>query len=501
MQRRRTKAQNLRYHLIAPLINEAQNIHDKAHRHKAAANIAAANHTTPKRILRLYYRYMATGSLMAVKPATSHSNPTYDWAIRTYYYSSKRLSLRAAYEMMLIEKYTDKEGNLCEGAPGWSGFQHYFYRHAYHKRPEKLIAREGLSNYQRNHRKLSGTASEWRSEIGCFQMDATQADLYLVSRLDRSSVIGRPNIYLAVDTATRLIAGIYIGMEAGEGAVMACLANAAEDKVAFCARYGIAITQAQWPCHDVPEEMVTDQGREFTGERMNEFCTRYGAELHILPPFRPDRKGIVEKTFDLLQGRYKPMLRGKGVIEPDAQERWATDYRSQAILDLDEFTAVVLHCVIYLNSGRCLQDGKTPAQKWLQSEKKLLSADPAEIYRMGLQRTTATMTRRGIRYNRMYYVPQDKDLLAVGDRCTIAYDERDVGQIYIVSDSAYHLCKLTGTMQGSVCRTELDKEKSRGDDAKKEARRQQIAAELKLACELKQLIEEADRRRQEGDRP
>ena len=90
MQRRRTKAQNLRYHLIAPLINEAQNIHDKAHRHKAAANIAAANHTTPKRILRLYYRYMATGSLMAVKPATSHSNPTYDWAIRTYYYSSKR---------------------------------------------------------------------------------------------------------------------------------------------------------------------------------------------------------------------------------------------------------------------------------------------------------------------------------------------------------------------------------------------------------------------------
>lgn len=491
-----------RLDIIQPLLEEEQCICNKELRKNKAAEAACSHHTTARRVLRLYYRYLATGTLLSARTQRKpEKNVVYDWAIRTYYYSSKRLSLRAAYEMMLIEKYTDKEGNLCEGAPGWSGFQHYFYRHAYHKRPEKLIAREGLSNYQRNHRKLSGTVSEWRSEIGCFQMDATQADLYLVSRLDRSSVIGRPNIYLAVDTATRLIAGIYIGMEAGEGAVMACLANAAEDKVAFCARYGIAITQAQWPCHDVPEEMVTDQGREFTGERMNEFCTRYGAELHILPPFRPDRKGIVEKTFDLLQGHYKPMLRGKGVIEPDAQERWATDYRSQAILDLDEFTAVVLHCVIYLNSGRCLQDGKTPAQKWLQSEKKLLSADPAEIYRMGLQRTTATMTRRGIRYNRMYYVPQDKDLLAVGDRCTIAYDERDVGQIYIVSSSAYHLCKLTGTMQGSICRAELDKEKSRGDDAKKEAKGQQIAAEVKLACELKRLIEDADRRRQEGDRP
>ena len=31
-------------------------------------------------------------------------------------------------------------------------------------------------------------------------MDATQADLYLVSRLDRKAVIGKLNIYLAVDT-------------------------------------------------------------------------------------------------------------------------------------------------------------------------------------------------------------------------------------------------------------------------------------------------------------
>ncbi|MEQ2428995.1 hypothetical protein [Enterocloster hominis (ex Hitch et al. 2024)] len=62
-------------------------------------------------------------------------------------------------------------------------------------------------------------------------MDATEADIYLVSRFDRTAVVGRPNIYMAVDTATQLIAGIYIGLDAGETAVMACLANAASDKV------------------------------------------------------------------------------------------------------------------------------------------------------------------------------------------------------------------------------------------------------------------------------
>ena len=68
-------------------------------------------------------------------------------------------------------------------------------------------------------------------------MDATQADIYLVSRPDRSEVIGRPYIYLAVDTATQLIAGVYVGMDAGEQAVINCLSNAAADKVSLCKRY------------------------------------------------------------------------------------------------------------------------------------------------------------------------------------------------------------------------------------------------------------------------
>lgn len=80
----------------------------------------------------------------------------------------------------------------------------------------------------------------WKHRIGSYQMDATQADLYLVSSFDRSLIIGRPYIYLAVDTVTELIAGIYVGLESGETAVMACLANAAADKVAYS--FAVTIT-------------------------------------------------------------------------------------------------------------------------------------------------------------------------------------------------------------------------------------------------------------------
>lgn len=60
---------------------------------------------------------------------------------------------------------------------------------------------------------------QYRESVGCYQVDETQGDIYLVSKWDRSKVIGRPNVYLAIDTASGLIAGLYVGLDAGETAM------------------------------------------------------------------------------------------------------------------------------------------------------------------------------------------------------------------------------------------------------------------------------------------
>ena len=349
-----TPAQATRLQMIQPLLNCEDCISDKSLRYRMAAEAAQQHQTTTRRILHLYYRYLATGRVTAKKRTlqVSKSNHMIEQSIRRYYYGAKRLSLRAAYEMMLLEDYVGPDGQLDSDAPTWSQFRHYYYDKGYHKDPQKIIAREGLTKYQRDHRPAWGTSAGWRPQPGSYQMDATQADIYLVSRQDRSIVVGRPYIYLAVDTATHLIAGVYVGYSCDETAVMACIAQAASDKVEYCARCGIEITPEQWPSVGMPSEIITDKGREFFGPRMSELCRRYGLEVLTLPPFRPDFKGTVEKSIDLLQQRYKPLLRGKGVIEDDAQERWATDYRTQATLDLDDFARVVIHSILYLNSGR-----------------------------------------------------------------------------------------------------------------------------------------------------
>ena len=388
-----TPAQEARLQMIQPLLNCDKCISDKSQRYRMAAEAAQQHQTTTRRILRLYYRYLATGRLTQKRTQqASKSNQMIERAIRRYYFGAKRLSLRSAYEMMLLEDYVGPEGGIDSDAPTWSQFRHYYYGHSLHKDPQKIIAREGLTKYQRDHRPAWGTSSGWRPQPGSYQMDATQADIYLLSRQDRSIVVGRPYIYLAVDTATHLIAGVYIGFSCDETAVMACIEQATMDKVAYCARYGIEITPEQWPSAGMPSEIITDQGREFFGPRMSELCRRYGLEVLTLPPFRPDCKGAVEKTIDLLQQRYKPMLRGRGVIGDDAQERWATDYRTQATLDLDDFARVVIHSVLYLNSGR-LVDGKTPAERWTELSPRLMAVDPQELHIQTLPRDTAKLTR------------------------------------------------------------------------------------------------------------
>lgn len=475
-------ARQKRMDMIAPLVEDRECIISGRKRQDRAKRQAERFDTTSARIVRLYLRYLATGQVMDTWKRPNVERPEFDAAIRKYYFSSKKFSLRAVYEMLVLESYTGSDGSIQTNAPSWQSFRSYFYSRRYHKLERKVIAREGLGEYQRNHRPAFGSATAWRPQVGSYQMDATVGNVYLVSRLDRKTVIGRPIIYLAVDTATQLIAGIYVGLDSGEQAVMSCLANAVEDKRDFCRRHGLTVSKSQWPNFGVPREIISDRGREFTGTRMQELSRRYGVELQSLPPYRPDLKALVERTFGLLQEKYAPLLRGRGYIEEAAQERYSVDYRSQAVLTLEEFTQIVLHCVIFVNSARRLPCGKTPAELWLEQSPKLLAVDAGEIYRMTLPRKEVRLTRNGFRVNGMYYVPGDMDGLTIGDSYTIAHDASDLRSIYVVGKDSYRTCTLAQkyAMYAGLTKEELsaarDQETEMGRDAERRETEGSIAA-------------------------
>lgn len=473
--------------------------------------IAAEHGTTEKRLQRLYYNYLAHGCLTRSKPREPVTRRDFDDAIRKYYFSAKRNSLRTAYELFLLERYTNN-GAVDESAPSWNSFRLYYYRH-WSDDPQKDISRDGLTHYQRNKRPLYGSAMQYRERIGSYQVDETPADIYIVSKWDRSKVIGRPNVYLAIDTASGLIAGLYVGLDAGEGAMTACLANSAADKAAYCAKYGIDLNPVDWPARGLPSELISDRGGEFTGERINELCISYGIDCQALPPFRAEEKPLVERAMGLIQESYKSLLRGRGVIGDDVQERWATDYRKQAILTLDEYTAVVIRCIIALNKGRVLTDighlpveaPNTPAALWAwlmeQGKCSLLDVDAEEVYRRALPRASAKVTRKGVSFNGLRYLPERGAELPIGGKVTFGYDAADTSAIYVIGeDKALLPCYLAPSNARYQGYTAADVAIMRKQEAEqeREARQNELIVRVQMHDEIRQIIERAEAQRQNG---
>lgn len=218
--------------------------------------------------------------------------------------------------------------------------------------------------------------------------------------------------------------------------------------------------------------------------------------MESLPPFRPDRKGLVEKAFDLLQQRYEPLLRGKGVIEPDAQERWTVDYRNQAVLDLDEFTAVLIHSITYLNSGRLLPDGKTAAQRWLEDGARLLTPSISELHSLTLPRVTAKLTRKGLKVNGLWYALQETDGLYIGDSYTLAYDPADAGSVFLMMDGGAIPCFVNkaSTRYEGLSNQEMSQDQVRQRAALKAAEQEAQQAGVAAVRAIQGIVKQAQGR-------
>lgn len=364
---RQREGSNRKLDLIAPLLKDAC-IYDKSHRNEVVRQIAAEHGIARRTVLQYLWRYWVYQSknalLPAERPAPEQHELTADekairWALNKYYYTPQRQSLQTAYKMMLRAKYCDTHDTLKPEYPTFWQFRYFFRKN---RDPiSETISRQGLKAYQRNHRPFTGSVCDYAHTIGVYMTDATVADIYIVSRLSRKP-IGRPVIYTMVDAYSRLITGVYVGLEGGQYALRLLLQNTFTDKVSFCHQHGIDIDPQDWPSHHLPTKIMTDRGSEFVAGTLENLCESYHIEIENLPAYRPDLKGVVEKLFDLVQSAYKPLLKGKGVIESDTQERGAPDYRRQGTLDLEQFTAVVLRCVLFYNS-KSVQTGftRTPA--------------------------------------------------------------------------------------------------------------------------------------------
>lgn len=384
----------------------------------------------------------------------------FEHVINKYYRASNNYSLNDVYNFVLRDFFSDRykeNGDIkyriwdASRTPSYSQFYYWFKKLEDPK--QDIQFRKSTKEYELKYRPiLSNSKLETNGPGTRFQIDATIADIYLVSSLDVNKVIGRPVVYAVLDVYSRIITGIYVGLEGPSwlGAMMT-LDNMVGDKVEFCKKYGIEITPEQWPTHHLPEIIIADRG-EFEGYSVENLINNLNIKIENTTAYRGDLKGIVERKFRTFNGKVKQ--KAPGAIQKEYRERGDQDYRLNATLNLKEFTSLIITMVLHHNykiidkypvEKEMIADGLVPMPvnlwNWgIQNRKGRLRTIDRNILRLNvLPRGKATISKAGIKFKNLMYgsrqAIEEQWYLKLKNRSVeVVYDPRDVEKIYIPHD-------------------------------------------------------------------
>lgn len=500
-----------RYTLIAGVIPF---LGDKTFRCEAMERIASSRNISKQTIRHYLYRYLKYQNIAALAPPSkkqpdqlTRDEKNMRWAINKFYYTQHKNSLASAYTQMLKHKYCDASGILLPEYPSIHQFR-YFYRKTRNWQTY-YISREGMKSYQRNNRPLLGDGiQEFASSIGTGMLDSTICDVYLVN--EAGELIGRPILTACVDAYSGLCCGYALSWEGGMYSLRGLMTNVIADKVAWCRQFGIHIEQEDWNCHQLPATLVTDMGSEYKSINFEQIA-ELGVTLINLPPYRPELKGAVEKFFDLVQSLYKNQLKGRGVIEPDYQERGAHDYRKDACLTMKDFETILLHCILYYNSKRIVENfpytghmldvhvQPTASGIWNdalnQPEANLISVSYDALMHTLLPRTTGTFCRNGLIVNKLRYRNDDyTEMYLKGGKVTVAYSPDDVSMVWLIEDGIYTAFELIESRFLNTSIEEVDDVKSHQRDLISAAKEANTQAQIDLMSAIDVIAASAIRR-------
>lgn len=348
--------------------------------------------------------------------------------LKKYYLKENGLSLNKAYKA-LIRDYFEDEVRIA-GALGVP--PHVPSMRQFRYWTSKLFSKDQLNkattsenDFLRNKRGALGSVTQHSFLPGShFEIDATVADIHIVSALGEQYLLGRPTIYVVVDRASRMIVGLHVSLYyASWKAARQALANCFLPKSDYCRQFGIDIDESEWPCAHIPKNLVCDNG-EMIGLKPQEILTPM-TQLSFTPPYRPDCKGVVEKRFDIVNEEV--IHESLGSTQGGNIVRGSRDPRKDAIYTLKDVTNLMIKAVLEHNrsifgdlassSLLLIQHdlSPTPINYWKIHLSKhmhaLTPSNPNEVIARLLPASEASITRNGISFNGMYYFNDEAERL------------------------------------------------------------------------------------------
>ncbi|MBR0695332.1 DDE-type integrase/transposase/recombinase [Bradyrhizobium lablabi] len=324
-----------------------------------------------------------------------------------YYLTSKKISQKGALDHIVRLFYKNPEARggddhpLRDDRPTERQLRYFLQTNYSHS--HRFRARNGQKKFELTARGLGGSGEQNTHGPGdMFQVDATVADVYLVSKLDRNRIVGRPTVYFVIDVWSRLITGLYVGFEGPSwiGAMMA-LVNMVTPKVEFCAQYEIEIDEDEWPSHHAPRTILADKGELASCDLGQRIVDTLNIQIGNAASGRADLKAIVERRFGIVPTIFSPFI--PGYVEKDFGQRGVRDYRLDAKLTLREFTKFMIRAVLEHN-GEAVTEIKTPAPMTTAG----MGPVPLERWKWGIENRSGKLRRLEVDHVALNVMPRDR---------------------------------------------------------------------------------------------
>jgi len=490
---------NVAYSTIEPLLNEYIELFDKRERNKLISVLLEQTDKPRLYVIRQLRRYwqrgMAPNALVpdyrncggkgklrrenenkvgrkrSVTPGSGvvineEIADIFRTVIEGFFLTNEKLPLAAAKDKAIgLFKASNPKADKSS-VPTMAQFRYFYQTH--YRAAEVIKKRTPAKIYDKDMRPLVSTSGYMNFGPGDrYEIDATIADIYLVSDHDSEVIIGRPVIYFVKDVFSRMIVGLYVGLENPSWvAAMMALANAFVDKVDFCREYGININTSMWPSVGIPGGVMADRG-ELLYRQADVLVNRFNIKLSNSRAYRGDDKAICERAFNTIQSKFRPYV--GGIVEPiNGKKRLGRRYELDAELGMPAFTELIIKLVINHNT-RHVVDGYDFAPDMPEE----LPAVPLDLWSWGIRNRTGklrpcdpdlvrinllpyehgTVSEVGITFRGLMYTCQGALKLGWFDRISqnrppkveIAFDPRRTNKVYLRPDNSfetYWVCEL-----------------------------------------------------------
>ena len=370
--------------------------------------------------------YVANAGVVLDEVVLAH----FEEALRDYK-SGREKTLNIAFDKMNLRHYSRTE--IADGVAGYSllpeserptfwQFYHYVRKHLTSQ--EKDLIKTSAAEQRNNKRLLLSDSLDGVVGPGdMIEIDAWEADVSLVSSFDKSKTVGKTVVYMMIDVYSRVILAVSVAFDNNSVlGITNLFLNLGEDKHKYCRKYGIDFRNDRiWPSGIIPRRIRLDRGAECKSKEFERICVELGIEKQLLPGATGSLKGVVEQSFNQMLKRQRPHLEHYGLVV----KRHDSKHHKEAILTIEEYTALVINFVFYHNqrfsenyplAREMIEQGikAIPVLLWEFGVKKYGYPRPIiskEQYSYNFMTPVkAKVSRKGISYKGLWYIGNEDSI-------------------------------------------------------------------------------------------